>query len=231
MSSPPRPARRASGAFLPDTLPGFFGKVPARGDFLSRRVPPGVASAWEAWLATLTAAARASAGEGWPEAWLTAPVWHFALGSALAPPHGTAGVLVASADRVGRLFPFTLIGASDPARSGESDALARWDQEAETLTIGALNDGFDPTSLDSALARLGPPPGATGSDRPPGVEALLGKEGWSGATALPGPDQSVWWSRGSNRVVSVRLRCAGLPGEATAAAMILGGAAASPGSA
>ena len=95
--------------------PGFFGKIPARGDFLSRRVPPGFGPAWETWLQDLTVAVRSAGQPGWQDAWLTAPLWHFALGARLAAPHGAAGILLASADRVGRLFPFTVIGAADPA--------------------------------------------------------------------------------------------------------------------
>lgn len=211
--------------------------MPARGDFLGRRVPPGLAAPWEAWLQGMTAAARLAAPEGWPEPWLTAPLWHFALGAAVAPPHGAAGVLVASADRVGRLFPFTVVGAAGAPGSGGAVPLADWSRAVEALVLGALEDGFDPDRLDAALVRLGPPRLVAVPERPVGLwpieagpeDAATADAGWGGDDDGPGPGQSVWWCRGSDRIAAVRLRCAGLPAGGTAAAMVVGGAAITPG--
>ena len=217
------------------TAPGYFGKLPARGDFLSRRVPPSIAPAWEAWLQELTATVRETGERGWQDAWLTAPLWHFVLGRNLASPHGAAGVLVASADRVGRLFPFTLIGAALPG--GEQDGAdwsgQNWARRAEGLAIAALDESFDPATLDGSLAALGPPPPAPGPNRPCGVWPLVLDGDWpdpgdplaedEAAQPGPGPDQSEWWCRGSDRIAPVRLRCTGLPGHRIASAMVLGG--------
>lgn len=210
--------------------PGFFGKVPARGDFLSRRVPPGVGPAWESWLRQLTVAVRERGEQGWQDAWLTAPLWHFVLGRNVAAPHGAAGVLFASADRVGRLFPFTVIGAAAPSGNGEAD---RWAREAETLALDALNEDFDPDALDAGLAELGPPPAPHGPNRLEGVWPLVLDGDWpeagdplaenEAAQPGPGPDQSEWWCRGSDRIPPVRLRCSGLPHPQVAGAMMLGG--------
>lgn len=174
---------------------GYYGKVPVRGDFLRRRVPPGMADAWDAWLATLVTAVRGAAGDAWPEAWLTAPLWHFVLGAGLAPPEGAAGVLVASVDRVGRMFPFTVMA---PCPGLPSDA---WTDAVEALVLSALEDEFDPDALDLALAAL--PPTAAG-------EALAANE-------------TLWWCRGSDRVAPGQHRYAGLPDPAACAAMVLGG--------
>ncbi|HYZ60978.1 MAG TPA: type VI secretion system-associated protein TagF [Acetobacteraceae bacterium] len=209
--------------------PGFFGKVPARGDFLSRRVPPSVAAAWESWLQDLTLGVREAGERGWQDAWLTAPLWHFVLGRNLAGPHGAAGVLVASADRVGRLFPFTLIGAASPEGGDPAD----WARQAEGLAVGALDEEFDPAALDQALEALGPPSAPQGPNRPRGVWPMVLDGDWpeagdplaedEAAQPGPGPDQSEWWCRGSDRIAPVRLRCTGLPGRRTATAMVLGG--------
>jgi type VI secretion system protein ImpM len=210
--------------------PGFFGKIPSRGDFLSRRVPPSIAPAWEQWLQELTLAVREVGERGWQDAWLTAPLWHFVLGRNLAGPYGAAGVLVASADRVGRLFPFTVIGAATP--DGSADP-GEWSRQAEGLAVAALDDDFDPATLDEALATLGPPPPAHGPNRPPGIWPVTLDGDWpepgdplaedEAAQPGPGPDQSEWWCRGSDRLAPVRLRCTGLPTRRTARAMVLGG--------
>ena len=210
--------------------PGFFGKVPGRGDFIGRRLPPSIHQPWENWLAELAVAAREGLGEAWPEDWLTAPLWHFSLGAALVPPGGAVGVLVASVDRVGRYFPFSLLGASD-GREGYDDTLAAWSRAAEGLILGALDDDFDPDALDAALTALGAPPTAGGVAHRSGQWHLALDGDWPSAAVdqlddrtrqRPGPDQSAWWCRGSGRMPALHFRCAGLPGPHTTAAMVTG---------
>jgi type VI secretion system protein ImpM len=209
--------------------PGFFGKLPSRGDFLDRRVPPALRRAWEDWLTRLTAGARVALGEAWPEDWLGAPLWHFALGAGLAPPDGAAGILLASADRVGRLFPFTIIApaAGAPDAGGRAD----WLRQAEALVLAALDDDGDPETLDAGLQALGPPPPAPGAPRQPGHWPLALTGDWPDSADMlddaalmpPGPGQSTWWCRGSARLPAMHLRCDGLPDAALAVALVTGG--------
>lgn len=182
--------------------PGFYGKLPSRGDFLARRIPSALLPLWDGWLAGLVAAARATLGADWLAAWNEAPVWHFALGPGLAGPGAWAGVLIPSIDRVGRQFPFSILGAGDPA--GQS--LADWRLAIEALAIAALEDDFDPARLEHDLAALGPP-------APDGDVA---------------PGGSRWECRGTARVAACVLRCAGLPDAAQSAAMVAGSATPPP---
>ena len=133
------------------TGPGFFGKVPALGDFLTWRLPSELAAEWDAWLGEMTTLVRQAAGPAWPDAWLTAPLWHFTLGAGVLASYPAAGVLVASADRVGRMFPFTVIGPS----GGEPEP--DWTAEVEASVLDALDDGFTPAALQARLTALGPP--------------------------------------------------------------------------
>jgi type VI secretion system protein ImpM len=215
----------------PDASPGFFGKIPARGDFVSRRPIAPFQATWESWLATLATAAREALGESWPQAWLTAPLWHFLIGSSLVPPAGAAGVLVASADRIGRMFPFTIIGAASAGSYGDGGVSGAWARRTEALILDALGDEFDPGALEAALAMLGPPPAVIGVSRPTGHWSLAFDDDWPAEAAdplddsalqPPGPDQSVWYCRGSDRVTAMHLRCDCLPPGAIAAAMISG---------
>ena len=155
---------------------------------------PALMAGWDAWLGRFTAAVRDEAGESWPECWLTAPLWHFALGAELAPAPGAAGVLIASVDRVGRMFPFCIIGPS----VGIPDQV--WYDAAEALVLEALDDGFDPSVLDAALVQLGAPT--------PG-EALSSS-------------RSFWRSRGSDRVDPTSFQLTGLPDRQQSVAMVLG---------
>jgi type VI secretion system protein ImpM len=210
--------------------PGFFGKLPARGDFLARRVPTGVSAAWEEWLASLVTAAKVALGNRWPDDWLTAPLWHFVLGSAIAPPSGAMGVLLASVDRVGRFFPFSIIGTGAAGMDADRGA-DEWARSVEALALDSLGENFDPETLDTALGTLGAPPAVHGVVQVTGQWSLKFENDWpspsvgalaASALQAPGPDQSTWWCRGSDRVEPLHLRCTGLPNPATAAAMITG---------
>jgi type VI secretion system protein ImpM len=224
--------------------PGFFGKVPARGDFLDRRMPAGFQSAWESWLSAFVVAARDALGTAWPEAWLTAPLWHFTLGRDIVRPFGAAGVVLASVDRVGRFFPFTIAGVATQQPSSSSGGSSPgggspggdrsrddWARAVEALAVAALDDDFNPDRLDEQLRDLGPPPAVTGAFRPEGVWALPIQDDWpappldalaDSAWLPPGADQSAWWCRGSDSMAPLHLRVCGLPGPATSAAMVTG---------
>lgn len=161
---------------------------------MSRRVPPDVGQAWDAWLTDFTVTVRAAAGAAWPDAWLTAPLWHFALGRGVAGGSGQAGVLMASVDRVGRMYPFTIIGPADGVPP------AAWSDRVEALILDALEDSFDPAALEAALTRLGPPR----------------------ATTPIGAGRTEWWSSGSDSVAAQRLVLPSLPARDVCVAMVLG---------
>jgi len=178
--------------------PGFYGKLPSCGDFVSRRLPTWMAAPWDEWLAAFTVAVQQKAGGLWPQAWLTAPLWHFAIGAAIwdgtTTRPGAAGVLVASMDRVGRMFPFTIVAPS----CGEPTP--GWSAVAEQLALDALEEDADLDRLDAELTRLGAPAAPSALD----------------------PYCSLWWCQGSDRVPQTRLELAGLPDPETAVSMVLG---------
>jgi type VI secretion system protein ImpM len=92
----------------PATPAGFFGKLPSRGDFVSRNLPPPFVRAWDAWVSACLADGRRSFGDDFLHRYLLAPVWRFALAPGLAGSNGWIGVLATSIDAVGRCFPLTL---------------------------------------------------------------------------------------------------------------------------
>ena len=173
--------------------PGYFGKLPAKGDFLSWRVPTDLLARWDGWLGELTLVSREAAGPAWPEVWLTAPLWHFTLGAGLVADHPACGVLIASVDRVGRMFPFTIIGEA----GGEPEE--DWTEQVEVLALAALADDADLAALQEGLRSLGPPRSASGV----------------------APGQSIWWCRGSDLAAPRRSIVEGLPSPEASRAMIL----------
>lgn len=138
------------------TLPraGLYGKVPAEGDFVSRRLPWDFIAAWDAWLQAGVAASRERLGARWLEAYLTAPLWRFQLRAGLAGAQAWLGLCFPSVDRVGRHFPFT-VAVPLPGSAGEAPLLVEADavlRELEELALQALDPQLPLAQLEARLA-------------------------------------------------------------------------------
>lgn len=178
------------------THPGWYGKLPALGDFARRRLDAGFVEAWDRWLASeLDAWQRTD--EGWLDRYLAAPVSCFVLGAGLlgAAHPGGAGVLMPSVDRVGRYFPLTVVLPRTPGADVPSQA---WFAALEGAAVAAMLDDWDAERLDRALAELPDP-----QDEPTSLE-------W------PLRGESLWW-RGSGAVHAAPRP--GLPAAATFVAL------------
>jgi type VI secretion system protein ImpM len=203
---------------MPSKPPGFYGKVPDFGDFLTRRLPPAFIDVWDPWLRLLLQASRDALGEAWLAAWLSAPVWHFGLGQNLLGDQAW-GVLIPSLDRVGRHFPFTIVGLASP----QGRPLRDWALAAESLALTALDEGFSPETLEHALATLGPPAPRVPGAGPASLPLPQNPGDWPNlveTAPAPAADETLWWCRGANHVAPTLLRCIGLPTATLAASMI-----------
>lgn len=104
-----------------------YGKHPAKGDFIEHGIPSGLKPVVEGWLDAVLAETRHALGEAWDLAWPMAPALRFWLGEAIwGEP--VCGVLVTSADRVGRRFPLMIFASGAEAAALPSPAIAP-DQE------------------------------------------------------------------------------------------------------
>ena len=56
---------------------GFYGKLPARGDFVRVGLPRDFTEPWDGWLQSVIAGSRSLMGDAWLPAFLEAPVWRF----------------------------------------------------------------------------------------------------------------------------------------------------------
>jgi type VI secretion system protein ImpM len=95
---------------------GWYGKLPSRGDFVGRGLPRAWFRLWEDWLQRGLARATAELGATTVrERLLEMPPWQFiVLASAPAQPVW-CGIVLASADRIGRAFPMLVAEAFDAA--------------------------------------------------------------------------------------------------------------------
>lgn len=122
----------------PLLTPGFWGKLPAAGDFVARRLPPAFVDPWDRWVSRHLAPRLADGA-----------LLCFATGS-------FTGVVAASADRTGRRFPLTL------AAPLADIAPAPWYAALADLAQAAAAGTLDPAALDARLASL-PAPAAEAS--------------------------------------------------------------------
>lgn len=231
---------------------GFYGKLPCKGDFLQRRVTQEFVDAWDPWLQQCLFASREQLQDGWLDAYLTSPVWRFALAEGVCGSGAYAGVMVPSVDRVGRYFPLTLVvqlNTEDCLLDLASDAVRPWFDSAESLVLGALQaHDLDLSFFDEQVTALGGP-----FHEPEAAESAYLRELMHGSPFASRPGQwqvplrsvhslqraanvfasrelertlrplALWWTDGSDAIAPCWLCNRGLPSPASFAAMIAGG--------
>ncbi len=176
---------------------GFYGKLPARGDFVRVALPRDFTDPWDDWLQAVIAGSRQQMGEDWLPAFLEAPVWRFALPAGLCGARPALGLMLPSVDRAGRYFPLTFaaLGELDAAVS-DAPACNAWLDRCETAGYLALEQDAEP---DQLAERLDPP------DLPPVVNPLA---------------QALWWSDGAPRVAAARFVRQSMPDAGMYATML-----------
>jgi type VI secretion system protein ImpM len=206
--------------------PGFYGKLPARGDFLGRRLSRAFTNVLDGWLQESIAASRETLGERWLDLYLVSPLWRFVVTANACGPKPAAGILIPSVDTVGRYFPLMVGLEMDPPFEAPEFVAgsSAWFDSLESLALAALDPEFDLAAFDRPLALAQPtgvrPPRAKRSLDAPGRHIAVGDGEDLGAaaaeliSACQGGDEkpaSYWWTTGSDRVAPCCLACPGLP--------------------
>jgi type VI secretion system protein ImpM len=141
---------------MPERSSGYFGKIPARGDFVGAALPVPSVRAWDKAMCANLLAAKTTLADRWPDIWLEAPVWRFALPELQCGPTSLLGVWMPSVDRAGRYFPL-LIAAPCPGATPEQMARhgTAWLDTAEDAGRDAIAEDWSP---DQLMARIPEPP-------------------------------------------------------------------------
>ncbi|MDK8874863.1 type VI secretion system-associated protein TagF [Paracoccus sp. SSJ] len=161
---------------------GFWGKLPARGDFVGRGLPEPFRRRWDRW-----AAAHLAGREGWPDDWPHDwPDGGLRLRIA-SGGRAAAGLVLPSADAVGRRFPLALF-LLDDTLPGPTE-LEPWCEAA--LQAAAEPD---PDALWQALAVLPTPIGK--ADAPPLLLWRRGHPALEADPAAPEPALAAIFSSG-----------------------------------
>jgi type VI secretion system protein ImpM len=229
-----------------DASPGFFGKVPAVGDFVSRRLPRSFLDPWDQWMQSALASSRQRLSENWLDNYLGSPIWRFALSAKVAGPLPCSGVMIPSVDKAGRYFPFTLVTFL-PARVNIFELAAHsqsWYEAAEAVALSVLEDTPpDMESLDQQVVALGLLTDGPSEEADTVIsesrramskpwhfplQSVTGlvdifPEMVRQLTELRFGSYSLWWSEGSEHIEPASLMCEGLPPPSGYAAMLAGG--------
>lgn len=255
---PPPESPPESPSELPSELPseppraGLYGKLPARGDFVTFGLPRSFVEPWDGWLQTAVAASRDRLGADWLACYLTAPVWRFALAPGACGPMAAAGVLIPSVDAVNRHFPLAvcalLPGYEAPVDIATADA--NWFRQCEECALACLDPAPDMAELEQRIAAVtwtaspaSPPLAAevTAKDAadegswfdvtPDLVEGALSPAACLGVLksllSRRYGRHGLWWTTGSDRVAPSVVVTPDLPAPALFAAF-LGGSALEP---
>ncbi len=127
--------------------PGFFGKIPRSGDFVSRRLSADFVAIWDKFIAAHIVSHLRNAAV-WPENGLRFLLGH---GPKDCAPH--IGLIVPSHDTVGRLFPLTI--ASPIVVAETPTKIAAWFAEITGPALDAAEGIIDSGELDLALENIG----------------------------------------------------------------------------
>lgn len=206
---------------------GFFGKLPGRGDFVQRRLPPDFVAAWDTAFEAAVAAIKGRLGADWNAAWEAAPAWRFVLAPGICGASAWIGVTSPSVDRVGRGFPMVLAAPVPDGHVLERIACAGegWFAALESLSLqarpsaGGVLEAFDAHAVampspESWLGDVAGDAAAAGgataarvawrqSGEDPQLRAL-----WAHGTGR----RCMWWTRGAGSVPASVLLTQGLPG-------------------
>ena len=226
--------------------PGFFGKVPVVGDFVSRRLPRDFIDPWDQWLQAAIVSSREQLAEDWLDNYLGSPIWRFALSAEVAGSFPCSGILMPSVDKAGRYFPFTLATLL-PANFNIFHVACtpqEWYVAAEEVALSVLEETPpDMEILDQQVIALGPlaanAVNESDSSTPmteeevvkpwhfpiPSVSELADSmpELVKQMMELRFDAYSLWWTSGSEEIEPAMLMCEGLPPVSGYAAMLGGG--------
>ncbi len=179
-----------------DSAWGWYGKLPALGDFASRRLGSEFIEPWDGWLASGLLALREQRPEGWLQDYLGSPSWRFLLMPGVLPGEAGrqawAGVLMPSVDRVGRYFPLTVAA---PLAAGTSlPRLLHRLHHTASVAGQALHEDWSAERLDQGLAAL------DDMTVPPWIDNDADGSAAALAQAMHEPDAaagSLWWPAGT----------------------------------
>ncbi len=204
-------------------MPGFYGKLPVLGDFVSRRLPHDFITQWDGWLQSSFAVSREMLAERWLHYYLNSPIWRFGLSSGLCGKDSWIGIIMPSVDRVGRYFPLT-IARKTPANISVEQffcSSSAWFESAEQIALMALENDLSVDVFDEMVRKVENSKTSSGVNFLPDLTQSFEELQFQTGVTIPVMDQnmlnggirglSFWSTAGSEAIQSGSCFFRGLP--------------------
>ncbi|AVL72051.1 type VI secretion system-associated protein TagF [Oligella urethralis] len=133
---------------------GWYGKLPAAGDFVRRRLSSELVNWWHRWLELGLPSVKEGAAK--QSLFFHAPIWNFALPASHGCDVVQLGCVAPSRDRVGRLYPL-LVSLYVPPSYFEPQLIAgsaRFYQQIGKSLLQAVSLGCSVEQFDRSLADI-----------------------------------------------------------------------------
>ncbi len=134
---------------------GFFGKLPASGDFVSRGLGPGLRPVLDRWV-TQNLVSPLHKPDNWPEGGMRAVIQ--------GPKSSLLLLILPSHDKIGRAFPLAVCCAVEQVDRASAD---QWADLAAPIALDAISHRSLPDALLDKLASLPNPPHSKASNIAP----------------------------------------------------------------
>jgi type VI secretion system protein ImpM len=215
--------------------PGFYGKIPSNGDFVSRHLPRTFIEPWDQWLQESISTSREQLKDKWLDNYLTSPIWRFALPGGVCDDGSWTGLVMPSVDHAGRYFPLTVAVPVNDSHGllHIADTEEPWFTELEHIALSALDQNNNLDSFMQNINDLGVPDCASDTTKTQQSETsvpdLASSDNWRFAITETEPVSSnlsslmeqflaqrfpqftLWWTNGSDQVEPSILICNKLP--------------------
>ena len=121
-------------------MAGFYGKLVARGDFVSRSLDNQVIGLLDEWFQLGMLTSKEQLAKDWMGYYQVAPIWHYYISPGVINEQAWVGTWIPSADKVNRHFPLTLIAPINVPHTKLIQALkySSWFEQNEDLLLAAL---------------------------------------------------------------------------------------------
>jgi type VI secretion system protein ImpM len=189
----------------------WYGKLPSAADFVGRRMPHAIETAWDHWVRSGMDQLRHEAGASWQAQFLNGPTWFFMYPTQIQGVLA-AGAIAPSMDRVGRHYPITVMAFSAPQTSRFTDdtQVSRFFSSMRSAVLDARRIPLQIEQMDERVAHLCSPfePRVPPDDLIVGIlgdleSASVEGSAHSHSDCLPGLDwrhlfsagseTSIWW--------------------------------------
>lgn len=181
---------------IPNRVCGFYGKIPAVGDFVSRGLTTEMVSRLDVWLAEYVSSLP-SLLPNYDTYWQDAPIWRFVAATGIFSSQICIGLLTNSYDAVGRMFPLVILYELSSEKELEhiflNDNNSTWLHDVEDVIYATRHQCLDSDKLLKVINRLNPLDNELCESDLNTISSI-----WLKCLKLIQSQGSLWWYEGKN---------------------------------